>query len=46
MREVRKVTAEEFAAHIEEMKRVTGHDGSAPKSRQPKIDVRELVASL
>jgi hypothetical protein len=46
MSEVRKVTREEFLAHIEEMKRLTGHDGSAPRSKQPRINVRELVAAL
>jgi hypothetical protein len=46
MPEVRKVSREEFLAHIEEMKRLTGHDGSAPRSKQPRINVRELVAAL
>jgi hypothetical protein len=46
MSEARKVTKEEFLAHIEEMKSLTGHDGSAPRSKQPRINVRELVAAL
>jgi len=46
MSEVRKISAEEHSAHIAEMKRSTGHDGSAPRSKQPRINVRERVAAL
>lgn len=40
-----KVTREEFEAHVAEMK-ARGLTGEAPRSRRPKINVRELVAGL
>jgi hypothetical protein len=43
---VMKLTEGERLAHLEEMRHLTGHDGTAPRSRQPKVNVRELVAAL
>ncbi|WP_327210980.1 hypothetical protein [Rhizobium leguminosarum] len=40
-----RVTKEEFDAHVAEMK-AQGLTGQAPRSRQPKTDVRKLVAEL
>jgi hypothetical protein len=40
-----RVTKEEFDAHVAEMK-AKGLTGAAPRSRQPKTDVRKLVAGL
>jgi hypothetical protein len=40
-----RVTKEEFEAHVAEMK-AKGLTGEAPRSRQPKIDVREMVSKL
>jgi hypothetical protein len=42
---VLRVTKEEFDAHVAEMK-AKGLTGQAPRSRQPKTDVRKLVAGL
>jgi hypothetical protein len=41
-----RMTPDEHSRHIDEMKRVTGHDGRAPRSERPQVNVRELVASL
>ena len=46
MRDVKVVSEKDFLEHVEEMKRLTGHDGSAPRSKQPRINVREHVAAL
>lgn len=43
---IARMTADEHAAHVEGMKRKTGHDGMAPRSQRPKTNVRDLVMSL
>ena len=44
--DMKTVTKEEFALHLEEMRRRTGQDGKAPRSSQPKVNVREIVERL
>lgn len=44
-REIVRVSKEEFEAHVAEMK-AKGLTGEAPRSRKPRIDVREMVALL